>query len=59
MVGLIVDLAEDRRRLDDRIATVSAEIEALAGPNSAACLANPSADDGARRDRSHGLKTMK
>jgi len=30
MVQLIVDLAEDWRRLDDRIATVSAEIEALA-----------------------------
>jgi transposase len=30
MVRLIVDLAEDWRRLDDRIATVSAEIETLA-----------------------------
>jgi transposase len=30
MVHLITDLAEDWRRLDDRIATVSAEIEALA-----------------------------
>jgi transposase len=30
MVRLIVDLAEDWRRLDDRIATVSAEIEILA-----------------------------
>jgi transposase len=30
MVGLIVDLVEDWRRLDARIATVSAEIEALA-----------------------------
>ena len=30
MVRLIVDLAEDWRRLDERIATVSAEIEALA-----------------------------
>jgi len=31
IVCLISDLAEDWRRLDDRIATVSAEIEALAG----------------------------
>jgi transposase len=30
MVRLIVDLAEDWRRLDERVATVSAEIEALA-----------------------------
>jgi transposase len=30
MVGLIVDLAQDWRRLDERIAAVSAEIEALA-----------------------------
>lgn len=30
MVRLVADLAEDWRRLDDRIATVSAEIEALA-----------------------------
>jgi len=30
MAQLIADLSEDRRRLDDRIATVSAEIEALA-----------------------------
>ncbi len=34
IVGLIVDLAEDWRRLDDRIATVSAEIEALAEQDS-------------------------
>src|ERR1700751_1625411 len=31
MVGLIADLAQDWRRLDERIAAVSAEIEALAG----------------------------
>src|SRR3984893_13048638 len=30
MVGLIADLAQDWRRLDERIAAVSAEIEALA-----------------------------
>ena len=30
MVGLIADLAQDWRRLDERIETVSAEIEALA-----------------------------
>ena len=29
MVGLIADLAQDWRRLDERIAAVSAEIEAL------------------------------
>jgi transposase len=34
IVGLIVDLAEDWRRLDDRIATVSAEIETLAEQDS-------------------------
>jgi hypothetical protein len=35
MVGLIADLAQDWRRLDERIAAVSAEIEALAEPNAA------------------------
>jgi transposase len=43
MVPLIVDLAEDWRRLDDRIATVSAEIEMLAE----AGRSLPTSDDGA------------
>jgi len=33
MIGLIADLAQDWRRLDERIAGVSAEIEALAEQN--------------------------